>query len=154
MSEFERAVLAWKTRRRPWQMRTAAALGSAVLILLACWSTGVFDLWRRWFTPKPKYLQLRRRPARDPDVARSTNAGPPWRTARARKASTPDEALIMIAEPVGLPSRTLSPATYVSIVRTAPGFNDKPLPASRNGGSGLATTLCLQIPSSLLDRKT
>jgi hypothetical protein len=51
-SDFERAVLVWKAQRRQWQMRVAAALGSALLILLACWSAGVFDQWRGWFAPQ------------------------------------------------------------------------------------------------------
>jgi hypothetical protein len=50
-NEFERAVLAWKGRRRQWQTRAAATAGSALLIFVACWSAGVFDRWREWFAP-------------------------------------------------------------------------------------------------------
>lgn len=51
-NEFTRAVLAWKGRRRQWQVRAVATAGSAVLIIVACWSAGVFERWREWFVPE------------------------------------------------------------------------------------------------------
>lgn len=53
-SDFECAVLAFKERRRRWQVRAATAIGSGVLVMVACWAAGVFDQWREWFAPEPE----------------------------------------------------------------------------------------------------
>jgi hypothetical protein len=76
-SEFERAVLAWNGRRRLWQTRLGAALGSAVLILIACWSAGVFDRWQLWFGPQGEAPLLSQAPVSVmPTPAVTTSAAP------------------------------------------------------------------------------
>jgi hypothetical protein len=66
-SEFERAVLALKGRRRPWQARIAAVLGSAALIGAAFWGAGAFDRLHTWFADKAD-VPTAARPARPAPV--------------------------------------------------------------------------------------
>ena len=52
-NEFEQAVLALKGRRRQWQGRVAAVIGSALLVGLALWGAGAFDASQTWFAGQP-----------------------------------------------------------------------------------------------------
>jgi hypothetical protein len=77
-TEFERAVLAGKRRRRLWQVRLAATAGSAVVIFVACWSGGVFEHWREWFAPQGEVPIAQRGPAPIiPTAPVTTPVGPP-----------------------------------------------------------------------------